>query len=119
MILNNSIFPVVVLYSAISSSVMSKLLDFMYTGTLSLNHSNAWLLLAAATELQVSAVIELCENFMMQRSGGKDKLEGPGCTLCPIQFHGDVGDIKIAVNDDDEDKVSSISGLPLDRETVR
>ena len=91
----------------------------MYTGTLSLNHSSAWLLLAAATELQVSAVIELCQNFMMQQSGGKDELEAAGCTVCPSHFHGDVADIKIAVKDDNEDKVSSVSCLPLEHETVR
>ena len=91
----------------------------MYTGTLNLNHSNAWLLLAAATELQVSAVIELCQNFMMQQSGEKDELEATGCNMCPIQFPGDVEDIKVAVNDDDEDKVSSVSCLPLEHETVR
>lgn len=86
---------------------MNNLLDFMYTGSLNLNQSNVWLLLAAATQLQVSAAIGLCKNFLKQQIGQKGNSETTGHNVL-IGFHCDMEDPKMTVNGDNKDMVSSL-----------
>ena len=61
---------------------MTSLLDFMYTGTLNLDQSNVWIILAAATQLQMSAVIELCDDFLKERTVLKSNRETTGRCIC-------------------------------------
>ena len=84
---------------------MTSLLDFMYTGSLNIDQSNVWSILGAATQLQMSAVIELCDKFLKERTVLKSSRETTERSICLAGSDAEMEDWTIPENEDAKESV--------------
>ena len=89
----------------VSSSAMTSLLDFMYTGSLNIDQSNVWSILGAATQLQMSAVIELCDKFLKEQTVLKSSRETTERSICLAGSDAEMEDWTIPENEDAKESV--------------
>ena len=88
--------------SAIDSETMSQLVEYIYTGNLEVNAETVWPILAAASQLEMTQVISICQKFLMsnvddgQLQEESTKLAISADNICDVDesVNGDIVDSK-------------------------
>ena len=60
--------------SAVESTTMGHLIDYIYTGNLDISQSNVWSLIGAASLLEMNQVTTMCQNYLISGVQSEDPI---------------------------------------------